>query len=80
LSSIPRDIVPAEFSELRGLCWNRNPARPISREEAFQLYDRNWRYVDETTITDNERELIDSLEREFGGGAVIGTWTPLRRS
>ncbi|MCV9964340.1 hypothetical protein OIU34_20850 [Pararhizobium sp. BT-229] len=70
-------IVPADFPELRNLCWNRNPNRSITREEAFLLYDRNWRFVDEDSLTDNERSLIDALEGEFGAGLKIGSWRPV---
>nr|WP_259183719.1 hypothetical protein [Rhizobium sp. BK176] len=80
MSGKPENIVPAEFPELRRLCWNRDPARPISRHEAFQLYDRNWRFVDDDAIEDHERVLLDSLEQEFGAGAAIGTWEPLPKA
>lgn len=59
------------------LSWNRNPNRSVSREEAFLLYDRNWRHVDEDALTGPERSLIDALESEFGAGVKIGTWRPI---
>ncbi|MDH6235067.1 hypothetical protein M2281_005689 [Mesorhizobium soli] len=31
-------IVPADFPGLASLCWNRNPAQPIDREIAWELY------------------------------------------
>jgi hypothetical protein len=46
-------------------------------DEAFLLYDRNWRHVDEDAIAEPERKLIEELEREFGAGAKIGTWRPV---
>ena len=41
-----QQIVPAEFPELALLVWNRDPTRAIPAEEAFALYERNWRHVD----------------------------------
>lgn len=61
-------IVPKDFPELGWLAWNRDAARPIDRQEAFELYDRNWRHVDAEHLTPREEALIDDLTREFGHG------------
>lgn len=61
-------IVPAEFPELKRLVWNRDPARPITAEEVFSLYERNWRFVDRDGLTDREAQLIKELGEEFGRG------------
>ncbi|MCZ7862690.1 hypothetical protein O9X98_15045 [Agrobacterium salinitolerans] len=67
-------VVPADFAELRNLCWNRDPNRPIARAEAFLLYDRNWRFVEEDALSDHERLLVASLEKEFGAGVTMSRW------
>lgn len=54
-------IVPADFPELKLLVWNRDAARPIPAEEAFELYERNWRFVDAEHLTTREAELIREL-------------------
>lgn len=61
-------IVPAEFPELRKLAWNRDPARPVAAEEAFALYERNWRFVDREHLTEREARLIRALGKAFGRG------------
>ena len=61
-------IVPKDFPELGLLAWNRDAARPIDRQEAFELYDRNWRHVDADHLTPREAALIDELTEEFGHG------------
>src|SRR3546814_19120494 len=38
-------ITPQDFPELRLLVWNRDPASPIAAEDAFRIYERNWRHV-----------------------------------
>jgi hypothetical protein len=61
-------IVPKDFPELGMLVWNRDAARPIDREEAFELYERNWRHVDADHLTTEEANLIEDLTQEFGHG------------
>ena len=61
-------IVPKDFPELGLLAWNRDASRPIERQEAFELYNRNWRHVDAEHLTPREAALIDELTREFGRG------------
>lgn len=61
------EIVPVAFPELQKLVWNR-PLRPLPAEEAFALYDRNWRFVDHDHLTKREADLIRILGRQFGNG------------
>ena len=61
-------IIPAGFPELRKLVWNRDPMRPMDAEEAFALYDRNWRFVDREALTDREADLIRDLGHRYGNG------------
>jgi hypothetical protein len=66
-------IIPAEFPELKMLAWNRDITRPIPGEEAFALYERNWRFVDQQRLTARERQLIDDLAKTFGRGVLLTT-------
>ncbi|MER9586871.1 hypothetical protein [Mesorhizobium sp. M0276] len=66
-------IVPAEFPELRALAWNRDPTRSIPAEEAFALYERNWRFVDQKRLTTREKLLIQTLADKFGHGILLTT-------
>ena len=59
----------AAYPNLRLLCWNR-AERFIPAAEAFALYERNWRFVDEKTLDATERELIERLARTYGGGLL----------
>lgn len=61
-------VVPKDFPEPGMLVWNRDPARPIARREAFELYERNWRHVDAEHLTAAEARLIDEPTDEFGHG------------
>lgn len=64
-------IVPRDFPELQMLVWNRDDARPIPREEALALYERNWRHVDAEHLTAREAKLIGELVIEFGHGMML---------
>jgi hypothetical protein len=64
-------IVPAEFPQLRMLAWSRDVTHPIPAEEAFALYERNWRFVDKDQMTEREMQLIRSLADRFGRGVLL---------
>lgn len=66
-----RTVVPAEFPELKTLVWNRDASRPIAAEEAFQLYERNWRHVNTDRLTPAEADLIRRLTDQFGNGIFL---------
>ncbi len=55
------------YPNLALLCWNRN-VEYMTRREAFDLYERNWRLVDDAGLLDHERTFIDELTQEFGRG------------
>ena len=64
-------IDPREFPELAMLLWNRDVARPLTPEEAFELYERNWRYVDTNRMTIKEWDLVESLREHYGKGVLL---------
>ncbi|AZO24829.1 hypothetical protein EJ070_31965 [Mesorhizobium sp. M1E.F.Ca.ET.045.02.1.1] len=66
-------IVPAEFPQLQVLAWSRDASRPIPAEEAFALYERNWRFVDQKSLTARENLLIRKLADKFGHGILLTT-------
>lgn len=66
--AIGLQIIPAEFPQLSRLVWNRDPLHPIAGDEVFNLYERNWHFVDTEALTDLERHLIDELGEKFGHG------------
>lgn len=68
---IVREIIPNEFPELKMLAWNRDTARPIPADEAYALYERNWRFLDASALTEAEAELITALTVRYGDGAAL---------
>ncbi len=66
----PPTVVPAAFPELAKLVWNRDATHPIPCEEALQLYERNWRFVDVDHLGEPERLFIRELAETYGHGVL----------
>lgn len=62
-------IAVDDYDNLKTLCWNRR-ARFLGAEEAFRLYERNWRHVDRAILTEAERALIARLADAYGNGVL----------
>ena len=54
---------------LRELAWNRAD-RWITAEDAFALYERNWRFIDPAHLVADEAALVERLKHRFGGGVL----------
>jgi hypothetical protein len=59
-----------DYPQLQLIAWNRSVDALIEEEEAFALYERNWRYVDEAALLPHERQLIARLTQAFGHGVM----------
>jgi hypothetical protein len=59
-----------DYPQLQLIAWNRSVDALIEEEEAFALYERNWRYVDEAALLPHERQLIAHLTQAFGHGVM----------
>jgi hypothetical protein len=59
----------ADYPQLRDLAWNRADEF-ITAKEAFQLYERNWRFIDERGLGERERALIARLKASLGSGEI----------
>jgi hypothetical protein len=62
-------IEVAAYDNLAALCWNRRD-RYLGAEEAFRLYERNWRLVDQRRMKPAERALIERLAARYGNGVL----------
>ncbi len=58
-----------DYPQLALLAWSR-VVREITGEEAFALYERNWRFVDVGCLNTNETALIDRLTTQYGHGVL----------
>jgi hypothetical protein len=59
----------ADYPQLQDLAWNRIDEF-IPAKEAFQLYERNWRLLDPSTLDKRERALIARLKTELGNEEI----------
>ncbi len=59
----------AAWPQLRELCWSRHD-RWISGAEALAIYERNWRFVSQVSLTEAEARLIRDLAGRHGNGVL----------
>lgn len=63
---VPLRIPLTEFPGLRRLAWQvREDRESLSPREAYGLYERNARHLDEETLSDPERTLLRALRALF---------------
>lgn len=58
------------YPQLRALCWNRADGTVLSGKEAFHLYERHWRFIDRSALSEREQRLIDDLIADYGAMLV----------
>lgn len=63
-------IVIENYPGLASVSWQLEKDTLLSPYEAWSTYARNWRHLDQSALTDSERELINLLNDEFGGPNV----------
>ena len=63
-----RIVRVAEFPMLRDLIWTGRRRELLPAREAFDIYERNWRFVNPSELDQNEKGLVERLCRQFGGG------------
>ena len=63
---IPARIELANYSQLKQLAWQVHGTGALTPVEAHDIYERNWRHVDEQTLEPRERQLINALRLGFG--------------
>jgi len=59
-----------DYPQLQLIAWNRQPDALVEEADAFALYERNWHYIDQASLSPHERELIERLTRTFGQGVM----------
>ncbi|XID74374.1 hypothetical protein ACF3NA_07435 [Alkanindiges sp. WGS2144] len=68
--TIANIVVLQDYPQLKLIAWHCQGCDAIVEEEAFALYERNWRYIDEATLKPHERQLITELSNKFGHGVM----------
>lgn len=67
---LPVHIVLAEYPQLQALAWQVHGAEALTPQEAFGIYERNARHLDQAAMTAPERALWQALQQVFGREAA----------
>jgi hypothetical protein len=68
---VPARIRLADYPQLRQLAWQIERVDELTPREALELYERNWRHVDQAALTGEEQALIAALARALGAGRLL---------
>ena len=60
----------SDYPQLSLIAWHRSTDSVVTEEEALALYEANWRWIDERTLTPAERKLIEQLKQMVGKGVL----------
>ena len=63
---IPARIRLADYPQLKQLAWQVHGTDELTPTEALSIYDRNWRHIDEGSLTAHEKELVEALHLGLG--------------
>lgn len=68
---VPKKIRLADYPQLKKLAWQLGDTVEVSAEEALDLYERNWRHVEEKKLSSEERLFIKSLLAKLGRSGLL---------
>jgi transcriptional regulator with XRE-family HTH domain len=61
-----------DFPQLHAIAWQLRAETELTGAEALQLYERNWRHVDQAAMSDEERAFVQQLADTHSGGVLLG--------
>ena len=67
----PVAIRLADYPMLREIAWSTAPNAELSPTDAFAIYERNWRHLDQDAMSAKERKLLDRLTATVGKGVLL---------
>jgi transcriptional regulator with XRE-family HTH domain len=70
-ASVPPRIRLADYAQLERLAWQYQGATEVTPAEALNLYERNWRHIEQAALAPHERALIHSLVASLGGSRLL---------
>lgn len=65
----PEDIDLNRYPQLKLLAWHVQDTELITPQQAWDIYVRNWRHIEEAKILPAEKKLIEQLRTKFEGRA-----------
>jgi hypothetical protein len=70
MNTVPTNLTIRKYPQLALIAWSRPADDEITAEEAFWLYESNWRFVDQNGLGPEERDLIQALVKIYGNGLM----------
>ena len=70
-TSLPPRIGLADYPQLARLAWQYHGAAEVTPAEALNLYERNWRHIEQAALAPHESALIHSLLASLGGSRLL---------
>jgi transcriptional regulator with XRE-family HTH domain len=68
----PARIRIDDYPQLRQIAWHlASGTGDLAPEEAFALYERNWRHIDRDAMSARERALVKRLTASVGKGVML---------
>jgi transcriptional regulator with XRE-family HTH domain len=64
-------ILIQHYPQLKDLAWQLREDAVVTPRDALNMYERNWRFINLTTMTDKEKALIEQLKNEVGKGYLL---------
>ena len=58
------------YPQLKLIAWSRAAGNGIDEKDAYALYERNWRFIEQGELTPAEKALIERLSHKFGNGLL----------
>ncbi len=68
---LPASVRLDAYPQLKRLAWQLHGVAEVSPADALSLYERNWRHVDQAQLEPAERELVQALMEQLGGGRLL---------
>lgn len=63
---LPEKIKLSDYPELKKLGWALDEKVEMTAREVLDLYERNWRHLDQQALNDRERTFINKLIKKTG--------------
>jgi transcriptional regulator with XRE-family HTH domain len=68
---LPALVRLADFPELQRLAWQTPGLEALTPQQALNLYERNWRHVDQARMQPAEHALVQALVASLGEGRLL---------
>ena len=59
-----------QYPQLKLIAGHLPQVTQLGEQEVFTLHERNWRFIDEQTLTETEKQFIQMLAEEYGRGLL----------